>query len=116
MISVHDLLDVSIFQKLISRIQCTGVQYRDSHLVETNEDSTSDRIGDFFAGLLDLETGIEATLMNTDSKANLNETVVCENRVNDAEVLPVVEPPRADTDDDEALDEDEVDEKVTCNT
>jgi hypothetical protein len=49
---------LSQLQDLIARIQCTKVQYRDSNLVETNEDSTSDRVGEFFSGLLDLQVSI----------------------------------------------------------
>ena len=108
---------LSDLQDLINRIQCTRVQYRDSHLVETNEDSTSDRIGDFFAGLLDLETGIETVLSDKDSKPSLNETVVCENQVNDAELLPVVDSVPALPDEDQVFDEDEedMDEMVSFN-
>jgi hypothetical protein len=92
-----------IFKDLINRIQCTRVQYRDSNLVETNEDTTSDRIGDFFAGLLDLEISTETPYAEPESK-NLNETVVCESRQRtDIALLPIVE----DEIDSEVFDEEE---------
>ena len=66
----------------------SSIQYRDSNLVETNEDSTSDQFGQFFASLLDLESGIElaATGPNSDLR-NLNETVVLEER--NVDILPI---------------------------
>ncbi len=78
---------------------------------------TPDRIGDFFAKILDLEIGaIETTLNETEIKQNLNETVVFENRVNDVEFLPVVEPVPSLPDVDEIdVDESDIDEKVSLN-
>ena len=66
--------------------------------METNEDTTSDRIGDFFAGLLDLETGIVETSFIEPESRNLNETVVCESRcTTDINLLPVVEDDAVDS-------------------
>ncbi len=104
-----------MFQDLISRIQCTRVQYRDSNLVETNEDSTSDRVGDFFAGLLDLESGIELSLMSSNS-SNLNETVVVEDRVgSEVDLLSVVVDEVEDVTDEELPEEEENQQKVSLN-
>lgn len=107
------IIFLTLFQDLISRIQCTRVQYRDSNLVETNEDSTSDRVGDFFAGLLDLESGIELSLMSSNS-SNLNETVVVEDRVgSEVDLLSVVVDEVEDVTDEELPEEEENQQKVS---
>ena len=94
---------------LINRIQCTRVQYRDSNLVETNEDTTSDRIGDFFAGLLDLETSNETSVAEPESRI-LNETVVVESRTTaDIDLPPVTE----DAISNGVMEEDEVEVRKT---
>ena len=72
------------FQDLLNKIQCRSIQFRDHAITESNEDSKYDKMGSFYGNIIDLSAEIIQNSPEIQApSANMNETVVLENRTAD---------------------------------
>ena len=58
------------------------VQFRENKITENNQETTYDRLGEFYGNIVNLENLVEEP-ENESIQPNINETIVIENRAND---------------------------------
>ena len=58
------------------------VQFRENKITENNQETTYDRLGEFYGNIVNLENLVEEP-ENEPIQPNINETIVIENRAND---------------------------------
>ena len=75
-------------QDLLNKIQCRSIQFRDHAITESNEDSKYDKMGSFYGNIIDLSAEIIQNSPEIQApSANMNETVVLENRTAQGNLL-----------------------------
>ena len=79
-------------QDLLNKIQCRSIQFRDHAITESNEDSKYDKMGSFYGNIIDLSAEIIQNSPEIQApSANMNETVVLENRTAQGNLLRGIE-------------------------
>ena len=58
------------------------VQFRENKITENNQETTYDRLGEFYGNIVNLENLVDEP-ENEPIQANINETIVIENKAND---------------------------------
>ena len=58
------------------------VQFRENKITENNQETTYDRLGEFYGNIVNLEN-LDEEPENESIQPNINETIVIENRAND---------------------------------
>ena len=58
------------------------VQFRENKITENNQETTYDRLGEFYGNIVNLENLVDEP-ENEPIQPNINETIVIENRAND---------------------------------
>ena len=58
------------------------VQFRENKITENNQETTYDRLGEFYGNIVNLENIVDEP-ENEPIQANINETIVIENKAND---------------------------------
>ena len=58
------------------------VQFRENKITENNQETTYDRLGEFYGNIVNLENLVDEP-ENEPVQPNINETIVIENKAND---------------------------------
>ena len=58
------------------------VQFRENKITENNQETNYDRLGEFYGNIVNLENLVDEP-ENEPIQANINETIVIENKAND---------------------------------
>lgn len=64
------------FKSLVTKLQCSTVQFRDYNIIETNEDSQFDRLGAFYGSIVDLDQTMVDNDENNYIATKGNETIL----------------------------------------
>ena len=70
------------FKDLLSKVSCSVVQFRENKMTENNQETTFDRMGEFYGNIANLENPVEES-ENEPSQPNINETIIIEDKAND---------------------------------
>ena len=72
-------------QELLGKVQCRSIQFRER--VETNEDTKYDKMGSFYGNIINLSSNVHEDSEVESPVANMNETVVLENKTSDETLI-----------------------------